>query len=267
MGSLFTMLHRALPPGLRQWLKARGVARWLRRFDPRYQASSEWELDGVLAGHRLRIHRPEEYQFVARAYEPAICTLIQRLVQPGWVCADVGAHIGYMSLLLCKLTGPDGHVYAFEALPENAALLTDNLARNGYSERATAVHAAITDGGAPTLTLYLGVSSFEASCAPRAQAPVVEVPALALDTYFAPGARVDLVKMDIEGAEALALPGMARLLRDARPVVVLELHEGGVPALDCLHGAGYRFEDVAGQTVTRETARTLTHCVAWPPSE
>jgi hypothetical protein len=71
---------------------------------------------------------------------------------------------------------------------------------------------------------------------------------VALDDYFPAGARLDVMKIDIEGAEAQALPGMRRLLKEARPAIVLEFHrEVGWPAIPVLSEAGYAFSSLDGE--------------------
>jgi FkbM family methyltransferase len=78
----------------------------------------------------------------------------------------------------------------------------------------------------------------------------VPVRAVALDDYFPAGARLDLIKMDVEGAEAKAIPGMRRLMRDARPIILLEFHrEVGWPAIEELQARGYVFEGLDGRTI------------------
>ena len=67
---------------------------------------------------------------IFRSYEPFETSLLSAEVRPGMTIVDVGANIGYYTLLFSKLTGESGHVYAFEPEPENFALLQQNLARN-----------------------------------------------------------------------------------------------------------------------------------------
>ena len=59
--------------------------------------------------------------YVERSYEPSVTWALVRLIRPGWACVDVGAHLGYFTLLLAHLVGKVGKVFAFEAHPENAS--------------------------------------------------------------------------------------------------------------------------------------------------
>lgn len=195
-----------------------------------------------------------------RAWEPDLTEALERLTRPGFVCADLGAHVGYFTLLLARLSGPDGTVVAFEASADNARLVERSVTLNDLEDRVTVEHAAVTDGEKPDVELYAGSgggsmewttdASFAARDAGRPAHPDVamRVPAVALDAYFAPGAHLDIVKMDIEGGEAGAVRGMTRLLREARPVIVLEFHrEVGWPAIPLLQDASYSFSDLAGE--------------------
>src|ERR1017187_7387482 len=66
-------------------------------------------------------------------YEPETKILLSNIIRPGMTFLDVGAHVGHYTLLAARLVGPTGHVYAFEPEPENYAILTKNIALNGYT--------------------------------------------------------------------------------------------------------------------------------------
>jgi len=253
--NLSTLLERLRLPQL--------LAPWDPRRDPTYG----WRLSGVLEGRRLCLSRCSsgEHQLLAPRYEAEVCNAMRGLLCPGWTCADVGAHIGYMTLLMAKLVGAGGHVYAFEAAPENAQLLQQNVRLNGYERRVTVENCAVADGLEPETTLFAGPSTFEATIMARGWQALCRVPAIALDRYFASGQRLDFIKMDIEGGEVRALPGMKRLLREAGPIVLLEIHDIGGPAVAHLEAAGYVLYDMAFHPVNGDGVRRLRHCLAAPP--
>jgi FkbM family methyltransferase len=202
---------------------------------------------------------PELQQIGSAGYEPALVASLERLVRPGFVCADLGANVGILSLVLAQLVGEAGTVFAFEAAADNVEQLRTNMQLNpSLASRITVVEGAVTDGSVPTVELYRARSGSDAEWTiseafaaradahPTARRPV-KVRALALDAFFEPGQRLDLIKMDIEGAEAQAVKGMRRLLREAHPVVVLEFHrEEGWPAIPLLLESGYRLERLDG---------------------
>lgn len=212
--------------------------------------------EGPLAGARLHLGGPSPY---AGDYEPALARALLRFAAPGQHVVDAGAHYGYFTLLLARAVGEQGHVYAFEASPDNARLLRANVALNDLGPRVTVERAAVggRDGAAVELFAGRGGASMEwtlsKSFASRedddaAPAPsVVRTPMVTLDAYLADRPAVSLVKMDIEGAEAEALPAARELLERTRPTIVLEFHrEVGWPAIVALREAGYRLEDLEG---------------------
>lgn len=219
-----------------------------------------WRAAGALAGLRFELPRGFEYFVAYDEYEPELVAALARLVEPGFVCADIGANVGVLTLHLARCAGPRGSVVAFEAAGENVALLRKNVNLNSELEsRIVIEHAAVTAGGQPTIELYAarggghaGWTTSEEFAArvegEEERRDTVIVRAVALDNYFGPGARLDVVKIDIEGGEGQALSGMRRLLREARPTIVLEFHrEVGWPAIPELLDAGYRLEHLSGE--------------------
>lgn len=201
-------------------------------------------------------------------YEPELTAAIERIVEPGWTCADVGAHVGNVTATLVRLVGRRGRIVAFEAHPTNAAHLRDRFRRDRIVE---VVNAAVGDGSTERLALYAGrhdhstewnVMGHDVEGAPTRL--VLEVPAVSLDAWFATGVRLNFVKVDVEGAESLVLDGMRRLLRDDRPVLAVEFHddeawEGRHELLD----AGYSLERLDGSRIGPGDARVY-HVIALP---
>mgnify|MGYP002622902386 CR=1 FL=1 len=211
---------------------------------------------GPLAGMRLHLGGPSPY---AGDYEPALARTLLRHARPGQRVLDLGAHYGYFSLLLAKAVGPAGHVVAFEANPENARLVRANVALNGMEDRVTVEQAAVGGRDAASVELFAGrggasmewtlSASFATRESPEPTRPdAVRTRMVSLDGYLAGRPPVSLVKMDIEGAEAEALPAARTLLRETRPTIVLEFHRDvGWPAIVALREAGYRLETLDGE--------------------
>lgn len=230
-----------------------------------------------LAG--LRMVLPAGYRDVYdEGYEPPMTAALTRLVEPGAVCADVGAHLGFFSFLMVARAGTEGRVVAFEASEPNAAYVRRSADLNAGRGRVEVVRAAVSDGTTPTVSLFPGRTGGEMEWTiskafaeredeqPRRRRSV-EVPAVRLDDAFGPGEPLDVVKMDIEGAEAVALPGAERILREQRPVFVIEFHrEVGWPGVERLIAAGYAFESLEGQPIPtpRDAATAPYQFVARP---
>jgi FkbM family methyltransferase len=213
---------------------------------------------GPLRG--MKVAFPPGYLDDEQGYEPAVTAALTRLATPGDMCADLGAHIGYFTLLMAKLSGPEGRVFSFEASPENARMVRRNVRINRLGDRVTVEEAAVMGQTSQAVPVFAGRAggsmewTTDEKFASRDdpghpnRAPALEIRGVALDDYFEPGSRLDLVKMDIEGAESQAVPGMVRVLREARPTIVLEFHrEVGWPAIPALAEAGYAFSSLEGE--------------------
>jgi FkbM family methyltransferase len=161
---------------------------------------------------------------------------------------------------MAKLSGEEGMVFSFEASPENARMVRRNVRVNRLGDRVTVEEAAVMGQTSQAVPVFAGRAggsmewTTDQSFASREdpehadRAPALETRGVSLDDYFEPSSRVDLVKIDIEGAEAQAVPGMARVLREARPTIVLEFHrEVGWPAIPALAEAGYSFSSLDGE--------------------
>jgi FkbM family methyltransferase len=138
------------------------------------------------------------------AWEPRVSRVLEQSIAPGDTVVDVGANIGYYSLLFAKAAGPDGRVVAVEALPKLAGVVREHAARNGATN-VRVVNVAASDK-AGELTLYEAPSTnigMTTLCADRGFPAVGKVPALPLTEILTEDemARVALIKIDIEGAE------------------------------------------------------------------
>ena len=185
---------------------------------------------GAAKGLRIILDLQSEKDYWLGTYESDLGAAAQKLIQPGDVVYDVGANVGYVSLLSAQLSGKSGKVFAFEALPVNVDRLRKNVLINALESRITVTHAAVIDTVQPVtfLTHPSGAMGKALGSAGRDEQynGRITVPGLALDTFVydenhpAP----DVVKLDIEGGEGSALAGMPRLLAEKRPILLIELH-------------------------------------------
>jgi FkbM family methyltransferase len=204
---------------------------------------------GGLAGFTLLLDMQTEKDYWLGTYEPELEAALHDLVQPGMVAYDVGANIGYVTLLLTRVVGETGRVFAFEALPANVERLRANIGLNGLEARVTVVAGAVTASEGPVRFLVhasSGMGKAEGSAGRQADdyPAEVAVPGLSLDEFVFKNGNMppQVIKMDIEGGEVLALPGMRRLLAEARPRMLMELHgpESAQAAWEALTAAGYQ---------------------------
>lgn len=212
--------------------------------------TTQWLVDNFLSSEEFirvqeHVYRPElveleSFKLYARPndflsgaeviqkkqYEPQVTAELRRLLQPGMVFVDLGANIGYFSLLAATLVGPAGKVIAFEPNRANCQLLQQSIELNGFSQ--VQLHPYAVAEKAQTFTLEAPargsngrVSEFAPEAALRAGRYSV-VQAVTLDHFLAEESRIDVIKMDIEGAEPRAFQGMEQLIRRHRPVLLLE---------------------------------------------
>ena len=150
--------------------------------------------------------------------------LVRRLLRPGDVFVDGGANVGLLSLVGAAAVGGSGRVLACEPAPETMVLLKANADVNRF--RGLECHqVALADQPGTARFVVFEAGSGVASFAPAAAGgKEVEVPVTTLDNLTSMhGDRVALVKLDIEGAEVLALRGAAKLIARAAPLFLVEV--------------------------------------------
>ena len=203
---------------------------------------------------------------VAGTYDVPFTAFVREHVQPGDVAIDVGAHVGLFTLLLAYEVWERGHVIAYEANPNTLPVLRDNIAMNYLDDRVEIVgRAAGARAGHAQLVAperFRAMSSIQpldedtllsGSKVDRVERFDVEVEPL--DTHVGRFERIDVVKIDVEGAEEQVFAGMANLL-ESRVVrrVCFEMIRPQLgadwerlrPPLEGLRGQGVAVRDAAG---------------------
>lgn len=145
-------------------------------------------------------------------YQSEIVGLYTRLLRRGMVVADVGAHVGYHTVRFARLIGPTGKVFAFEPCPATFDVLKRNVRRHKLSN--VVLEPMAVTGRSGRIPLYFSYSSLGNSVVRMSGAEHVLVDCVSLDEYFdrARIRNVDLVKINVEGAEVDVLQGMRTLL-------------------------------------------------------
>jgi FkbM family methyltransferase len=176
-------------------------------------------LQGPLKGKKW-IVGSQRHAFWLGSYEPDMQRLVAKLVNAGSVFYDVGANVGFYSLLASGLVDT-GKVFAFEPLPRNIYYLQRHMALN-HVDNVEVLEMAVCD--------RIGTSCFDSEdtramgrlkASGNIQVQTTTLDALLQQQKIAPPA---YIKMDIEGAEFHALQGGERCLRDFRPVLFLATH-------------------------------------------
>jgi FkbM family methyltransferase len=159
--------------------------------------------------------------------EPTIQKILSTTLKPGMVFYDLGANIGFFSLLAARLVGAAGQVFSFEPDPEVARRLRRNISRNGFMN-ATVIEAGVwsASGNANFVAADLsspdrGVGKFVAGEAAGAGTPTRCV---ALDDFIRSAPTPDVIKCDVEGAEIEVFRGAEYLLKARQPLILCEMH-------------------------------------------
>lgn len=187
-----------------------------------------------------------QYVYLTGTYERPTSDVMGRLMRPGDIALDVGANVGYFSLLLATLAGPEGHVHAFEPIPGVAEDLRRNIALNNLGN-ITVTHAAVCNENAEQ-TIYEGPSDHRGISSMRSihnASQVLKVQGIRLDDHPLDLPRLRLIKVDVEGAEQVALEGMSGLVEKHRPFVVIEFTDA------FLRNFGHSAESLAGWFLER----------------
>ena len=179
---------------------------------------------------------PKSYIRTFQAYiltggwEALTTEMFKKIVKEGDVVVDLGANIGYYTLLAARLVGREGKVYAFEPEPTNYSLLLKNIALNGY-ENIVAVQKAVSDTtGKVKLFVDEKDTGAHSIYQPEEEKAFVEVEAVTLDDLFkGKEQRINVIKMDVEGAEMAALSGMDNLIRENKNLkMFVEFYLAGI---------------------------------------
>jgi FkbM family methyltransferase len=184
---------------------------------PRSYPSAKTVFGFSMAGHTSDLI--QRYIYVFGMWEPGISSWLTGHLRRGDVVLDIGANIGYFSLLSASLVGPEGRVLAFEPVPSIAALLEDNIRRNGAH---VDVHRVIVSDVAGEAEIFrsggtnIGRSGTLASegSSSEGRVPVVTATEVVDADLWS---RIRFVKVDVEGDERRVLRGLEKLLAELQP--------------------------------------------------
>lgn len=181
-------------------------------------------------GHKIFLDLEDSLRLSLNSgYEPFQTKLIKDLVKEGDVILDIGANIGYYTLLFAKLVGIKGKVIAFEPSPENFNLLSRNIFINGY-KNVVLVNKAVSN--------YVGKIKLYLSKDNKADDRIynsgdgrdsIEVESITLDNYLnGDMGKIDLIKVDVQGAEGGVVQGMQSLLSKNKVKLITEFWPFGL---------------------------------------
>ncbi len=210
-------------------------------------------LAGRLLGSRwLPASGGKIVRLICGTYEKAQTELFQQHVQADSIVFDLGANVGYYTLLAAKLAR-QGQVVAFEPEPRNAAFLRSNIAANGCQN--VAIHELAVAATAGISYFKMGRGTGTGALATEG---TLQVKTVKLDEFVADcGLQPTHLKIDVEGAEIDVFRGGMETLKACRPILFLSTHGPAVHAACCevLQDLKYDVQAIEGDSV--ETATEL----------
>jgi len=178
----------------------------------------------VVDGNQMLLDKDDSMRLsILGIYEPLAVKHFQNSIKPGDTVLDIGAHIGYYTLMAAKRVGKKGKVYAFEPNQDNCALLTKNLKLNNF-KNVVLVNKAVSRSSGKVKFFLSNVSTGMHSLIDidNKSENIIEIEAVSLNDFFGKKIpTVSIIKMDIEGGEYAALDGMDRLLKKNKHMTIL----------------------------------------------
>lgn len=247
--SIFNRLRSRAAPLLRPMLEHIGLLRrpalwWLSRRHPRtYEVDGcTYEVDPRDFGVSLELHATGGYEEGTRHF----CL---EAIEPGMTFIDIGAHVGLFTIPIAQRVGERGRVFAFEPNPSNRELLERNLSGNDI-DHVRVLPSAVSDA-AGTMKLHCSpynTGDHQLYYTGRGR-DAIDVEVVSLDGFLEEqGGEVDLVKMDVQGAEAKVIAGMERTIEgnpgiimviELSPWMLEDIGDDPLALLEGLEGRGF----------------------------
>jgi len=205
-------------------------------------------------------------------YEPVTTQLLEKLLEEGMTFVDIGAHVGLFTLPASNWVSDSGRVVAFEPHPDNYLMLTENISRNSLGNNIETNQCAVSDGTNPVQLYTSTFNTGDHQLFHKGRRKTIEVTCTTLDNYFPVGARVDVIKMDVQGAEGAAFRGMRRVLQENDSIQVIwelspsQLKDAGTSAMELLkwlEALSFNFtivDDTSGNVTKATIEEVLKSC-------
>jgi FkbM family methyltransferase len=236
----------SLPRPVLRWLEgAQFRYPWLRslrtRMANRVKNRDGFILAGVGKGLRFNPGTSNASYLLGTA-EPAVQRSLQVFLSPGMVFYDVGANVGFLSVLASRLVGPTGTVVAFEPLEANIRQIEHNARLNQAAITVIPVALSNENGlrdfvvSGSTVGQLTGSQACDLSSFKIQAVPVRRLDTIRSEQKHPPP---DLIKIDVEGAEACVLEGGRAMFESERPILMIELHSTNGAVQAELNAIGY----------------------------
>ena len=240
-----------------------GIVEWLGQFPPNSLPHRISKLgvrnrdatirQGIAAGLKFNSGQSNP-AYALGTNEPPVQNALAACLKPGDVFYDIGANVGFFTIIGAKLVGNAGHVYAFEPVPANAALVRRNAQLNQFSNITVFEQAVSASSGKAELLVahYSGGSTLSVADTPPDLKDRMMVDIVAIDDLITQKAILPptMIKIDVEGAELEALRGMTETIKTYQPIILYEIDDGNRAAFEHKQAALQTFIEGLGYTTT-----------------
>lgn len=204
----------------------------LNVFVPSVYVGNNTVLTRTIYGQKLFVNTQDlslaPHLLLNRYWEKEVSDFLIKLLKPGMRVVEVGSNVGYYSVLVASRIGSNGYIHTFEANPNMHKLLQKNMDINGFLPRAKCINKAVSDRRDKVkfkiLSEHLGSSHLCESSTREAaemEAEIIEVESTCLDIELGEDYRIDILKIDAEGAEPLILKGAINLLKNNQNIKII----------------------------------------------
>lgn len=189
-------------------------------------------------------------------YEIDVENTLRDILRKGDVFIDIGANVGYFSVIASRIVGENGKVYSLEAIPRLCGLLSESAAINDIKNINILNYAAYSENKTISFNRMKN-SAFSHISKDNSSDSTIEVNAITLDSLIDKVKKVDVVKIDVEGTEMNVLMGGEKLIRRYKPKIVMEVVDWSLQrfnysskdVLSFLRGIGYKVYDLKGNLI------------------
>jgi len=176
----------------------------------------------------MRVEWSRFRAYIYGTWESEVVRALTEVVQEGFVAIDVGAHHGYYALILSRLVGSKGSVIAFEPIPSNFQILTENINLNRCANVEVVNKAVSNKSARLEASPRNDKDSATFSLSSNKVGESIAVDAVSLDGFLVHReGPIDFIGIDAEGAEGMVLMGARKTIESHHPILLIELHEGG----------------------------------------
>ena len=175
-----------------------------------------------IEGHKMYLDPLDSLKLsINQSFEELETKLVKDIIKDGNTIVDIGANIGYFTLIFARLVGEKGEVFAFEPEPNNFNLLKKNIEINNYKNVNLINKAASNKSGKIKLYIDDFNSGGHSLIAQIPNKQHIEIESIKLDDFFDTNKKIDFIKIDAEGAELEVLKGMSTLLNKNDDIKIL----------------------------------------------